>query len=105
MEVKIMSYPLVPLEKILNSYVESNVEPKEILVNQFEQRLCWDIHIVNKVDSDTNETLETYVYHEAIFKDKTRDFLEQNKDNIKDNPLSFDPEMLNGYYLKQPKGG
>lgn len=95
-----MSYPLVPLEKILNSYVESNVEPKEILVNQFEQRLCWDIHIVNKVDSVTNETLETYVYHEAIFKDKTRDFLEQNKDNIKVNPLSFDPEMLNGYYLK-----
>jgi len=95
-----MSYPLVLLEKILNSYVESNVEPKEILVNQFEQRLCWDIHIVNKVDSDTNETLETYVYHEAIFKDKTRDFLEQNKDNIKANPLSFDPEMLNGYYVK-----
>lgn len=95
-----MSYSLVPLEKILNSYVESNVEPKEILVNQFEQRLCWDIHLVNKVDSDTNETLETYVYHEVIFKDKTRDFLEQNKDNIKVNPLSFDPEMLNGYYLK-----
>jgi hypothetical protein len=100
MEVKIMSYSLVPLEKILNSYVESNVEPKEILVNQFEQRLCWDIHLVNKVDSDTNETLETYVYHEVIFKDKTRDFLEQNKDNIKVNPLSFDPEMLNGYCLK-----
>ena len=100
MEVEIMSYPLVPLEKILNSYVESNVEPKEISVNQFEQRLCWDIQLVNKIDPDTNETLETYVYHEVIFKDKTRDFLEQNKDNIKDNPLSFDPEMLNGYYLK-----
>lgn len=95
-----MSYPLVPLEKILNSYVESNMEPKEILVNQFEQRLRWDIHLVNKIDPDTNETLETYVYHEVIFKDKTRDFLEQNKDNIKANPLSFDPEMLNGYYLK-----
>ena len=39
-----MSYPLVPLEKILNSYVESNVEPKEISVNQFEQRLSL-IHI------------------------------------------------------------
>ena len=95
-----MSYPLVPLEKILNSYVESNMEPKEILVNQFEQRLRWDIHLVNKIDPDTNETLETYMYHEVIFRDKTRDFLEQNIDNIKANPLSFDPEMLNGYYLK-----
>ena len=95
-----MPYPLVPLEKILNSYVESNVEPKEILVDQFEQRLRWDIHLVNKIDPDTNETLETYMYHEVIFRDKTRDFLEQNIDNIKANPLSFDPEMLNGYYLK-----
>ena len=100
MEVKIMSYPLVPLEKILGSYVESSVEPEEILVNQAEQRLRWDIHLVTRVIPDTEETEEIYAYHEVIFKDKTWGFLEQNKDNIKVNPLSFDPEMLNGYYLK-----
>ncbi len=78
-----MSYPLVPVEKILNSYVRSNAEPKEILVNQFEQRLCWDIHIVNKVDSDTNETLETYVYHEVSSRTKPGISLSKTKITLK----------------------
>jgi hypothetical protein len=39
-----------------------------------------------------------YVYHEAVFNDKTLEFLEEHKDSIIANPENYNPIMLDGVY-------
>lgn len=78
--------------------VYSNVEPDEILITPTEQRLCWGIIQEEFEDEIDGGTYLMYVYHEIIFKDKTKDFLEQNKEQIIENPENYNYVMLDGNF-------
>ncbi len=84
--------------------VYSTVEPEEILITPTEQRLRWGVTQETFEDEMVeNGTYTMYVYHEIVFRNKSREFLEQNKEEIIANPESYDWYMLDGKYREVAK--
>jgi len=78
--------------------VYSTVNPQEILITPSQQRLRWGITKETMTDEMTGDTYDMYVYHEAVFNDKTLEYLEEHKDAIIANPEDYNPIMLDGVY-------
>lgn len=77
--------------------VYSTVKPEEILITPTEQRLRWGVTQETFEDEMVeNGTYIMYVYHEIVFRNKSREFLESNKEEIIANPESYDWYMLDG---------
>lgn len=75
--------------------VKFNDKPEEIVIELHRQLIRYDIREIPTEDGTIWEA------NEIVFKGKSRQWIENNKESIQKNPLQYKPYMINGKKITQ----